>query len=108
MMVLILMNMEWSMLNHLGRELIVVGLLFGMKGHQKKRSRTKISSFSITSRLSLVPPLGESVNKTEMSGAAKAAPRKMMREEAKLAEDDMEQTGGEVGPIPGASRETSM
>ena len=78
------------------------------EGTPKKRSRTKISSFSITSRLSLVPPLGESVNKTEMGGAAMAAPRKMMREEAKLAEDDMEQTGGEVGPIPGASRETSM
>ena len=36
MMVLILMNMEGHMLSHLGRELIVVGILFGMIGQQKK------------------------------------------------------------------------
>lgn len=82
MIVLILMNMEWSMLSHFGCELIVVGILCGMKGHQKK-NRTKISGFSITKRPSLVPSVGDSVNKTEMSGAAMAGPGRMMREEAK-------------------------
>ena len=56
MMVLILMNMEGHMLSHLGRELIVVGILFRMIGHQKKKNRVSPSQVAPVWFLELVNP----------------------------------------------------